>query len=102
MSEHYFLYVILGVAFVSYLLRCIPAAFISKLNLSSYFKRLLDLVPYTAMTALVFPGIFYSVGEHQTAAVAGTLAALISAFLKAPLALTVVIAVLTVLVCLLV
>ena len=97
MSEYYFLSVIIGVSLVSYILRCIPAAFISKLHLSAYLRRLLDLVPYTAMTALVFPGIFYSVGEHHAAACAGTIAALLSAFFRAPLALTVVIAVLTVL-----
>ena len=102
MDSSNFLLVIIGVSLVTYPLRCIPAVFISRLHLSAFLQRFLDLVPYTAMTALVFPGIFYCIDGHTYAAYAGTCAAILSAAFKAPLALSVVIAVLTVLVMLII
>lgn len=85
--------IILGMWAVSYLPRLVPALFISKLKLSAYFKRFLDLIPYTAMTALVFPGIFYSVPGNMEVTYFGAAAAVLSAILRLPLAVTVVIAV---------
>lgn len=95
-SSSSFLLIIITVALVTYPLRLVPAVFISKLKLSSFFERLLELIPYTSLTALVFPGIFYCIGDHIYVAYAGTAAAVVSSFFKAPLSLTVVIAVLTV------
>ncbi len=99
--SHYLL-IIIAVALISYPIRMIPAVFISHLRLSPYMQRLLDLVPYTALTALVFPGIFFCVEGSDYAAWAGTGAALLSSFFKLPLAVTVIIAVLTVLILLLI
>ncbi|MBO6258556.1 MAG: AzlD domain-containing protein [Succinivibrio sp.] len=96
MNSVSFLLIIITVALVTYPLRLVPAVFISKLKLSTFFERLLDLIPYTSLTALVFPGIFYCIGDHTYIAYAGTVAAVISSFLRAPLSLTVVIAVVTV------
>jgi branched-subunit amino acid transport protein len=48
---------ILGMAIVTYLPRAIPAALIGHLRFSERTEQFLSLIPYTAMTALVFPGI---------------------------------------------
>ena len=50
MDSNYYLYIILISFLVTYPIRAIPALFISKLSLSSYWQRVLDLVPYTALT----------------------------------------------------
>ena len=59
MDSSIYVYVIIIAFAVTYPFRSVPALFVSKLNLSPYFQRLLDIIPYTAITALVFPGIFY-------------------------------------------
>jgi len=52
-----FVFLVLGMMLVTYLPRAIPAALIGKLRFSEKTEQLLSLIPYTAMTALVFPGI---------------------------------------------
>jgi branched-subunit amino acid transport protein len=52
-----FVLLVLGMMLVTYLPRAIPAALIGKLRFSEKTEQLLSLIPYTAMTALVFPGI---------------------------------------------
>ena len=76
-----------------YSIRSIPALFISKLNLSPFWQRFLDLVPYTALTALVFPGVFYCIDNNQYAAYIGTAVAILSAICKISLSVTVLLAV---------
>ena len=71
----------------------ISPLFISKLNLSGYWQRFLDLVPYTALTALVFPGIFYCVENNQYAAYIGTAVAIIAALARASLSVVVLVSV---------
>ena len=93
METQPYLLIILGMCVVSFLPRVIPALFISKVKFSPFLKRFLDLIPYTAMTALVFPGIFYSVPGHMDVTYFGAGAAI----LKLPFALTVTIAVAVVL-----
>lgn len=97
MEERNYLLIVLGMSLMSYLPRVVPALFISKIKLGPYMTRFLDLIPYCALTALVFPGIFYSVPGHMQAAAGGTAAALFSAIFRLPLAMTVVISVCTVL-----
>lgn len=54
---------ILGMAFVTYIPRAIPAAFIDKIRFGKKLEKFLMLIPYTAMTALIVPGIFSSMME---------------------------------------
>lgn len=49
---------ILGMAIVTYIPRAIPAYFIEKMKFSEKTEKFLQLVPYTAMAALIFPGVF--------------------------------------------
>ena len=49
--------VILGCAVVTFIPRLIPALFIDKLNFSPKFEKFLNLIPYTALAALICPGV---------------------------------------------
>lgn len=97
MQDHLYLLTILGMCVVSYIPRMLPAAFISRVRFTPYLTRFLNLIPYTAMTALVFPGIFYSVPGNMEVTYAGAIVAVVCALLRFPLALTVLCAVLVVL-----
>ncbi len=102
MPREVFLFlVVIVMAAVTYPLRLLPATVISRALFGRYMQRVLYLMPYTALTALVFPGIFYSVGDHVYIAGAGTLAAILCAVLKLSLSATVILCVLCVYVLLL-
>jgi branched-subunit amino acid transport protein len=48
---------IIGMTLVTYIPRAIPAVLIDKMRFSTKADRYLSIIPYTAMTALIFPGI---------------------------------------------
>ena len=48
---------IIGMALVTYIPRAIPAVLIDKMRFGKKAEQFLSLIPYTAMTALIFPGI---------------------------------------------
>lgn len=49
--------VILGCALVTFIPRLIPAIFVNKLNFDSKVEKFLNLIPYTALAALICPGV---------------------------------------------
>ena len=49
--------VILGCTIVTFIPRLIPALFIDKLNFSPKVEKFLNLIPYTALAALICPGV---------------------------------------------
>ena len=49
--------VILGCALVTFIPRVIPALFIDKLNFSLKIEKFLNLIPFTALAALICPGV---------------------------------------------
>ena len=51
------LLMILGMAVVTYLPRALPAIWMERLHFGPRFEIFLNLIPYTAMAALIFPGI---------------------------------------------
>ena len=53
----YIMLVILGCALVTFIPRLIPALFIDKLNFSPKVEKFLNLIPYTALAALICPGV---------------------------------------------
>ena len=58
---------ILGMTLVTYLPRVLPAFLMGRIRLSARVEHFLQLIPYTAMTALVFPGVFSAVSyTHLT------------------------------------
>ncbi|MBO7310019.1 MAG: AzlD domain-containing protein [Clostridia bacterium] len=48
---------ILGMCLVTYIPRVLPAFFADKMNFGKRFEKFIGLIPYTAMTALIVPGI---------------------------------------------
>ena len=53
-----FLLLILGMTLVTYIPRAIPAVLLEKLSFGGRMEKFLRLIPYTAMAALIFPGVF--------------------------------------------
>lgn len=49
--------VILGCALVTFIPRLIPALFVDRLNFSPKVEKFLNLIPYTALAALICPGV---------------------------------------------
>lgn len=49
---------ILAMALVTYVPRALPAVLVNKINFGEKTQKFLNLIPYTAMSALIFPGIF--------------------------------------------
>lgn len=78
------LLLILGMTAVTYIPRAVPAVFIEKLKISSRTEKFLKLIPYTAMTALIFPGVFSTDPEHIYIGIIGAIAAAIPAWFKKP------------------
>ena len=49
---------ILAMALVTYVPRALPSVLVNKINFGEKTQKFLNLIPYTAMSALIFPGIF--------------------------------------------
>ena len=48
---------ILGCVIVTFIPRLIPAIFVHRINLGRKFEKFLNLIPYTALAALICPGV---------------------------------------------
>ena len=71
-------------AIVTYLIRMLPLTLFRSKIKSKFLRNFLKYIPYTVLSAMTFPAIFYSTGNVITATV-GTVAALITAFFGLPL-----------------
>ena len=74
---------ILGMALVTFIPRAIPAILVDKMHFGPKTEKFLKLIPYTAMAALIFPGVF-EVGGSPLFGLAGVAAAGILTWLKLP------------------
>lgn len=79
-SEKFFLY-LLVMAGVTYLVRMIPLVLIKKKITNRYLLSFLHYIPYTVLSAMTVPAIFYAT-ESPIAAVVGFIIALILAFFE--------------------
>lgn len=77
---------ILGMSLVTYIPRALPAVLMEKLRLNSNMEKFLKMIPYTAMAALVFPGILSVDAGKWYVGVIGGLAAVLLAWRKLPVA----------------
>ena len=85
MNKYLVFFIYLAVmAGVTYLIRMIPFTLFRQKIKSRFIRSFLYYIPYTVLSAMTFPAIFYSTGNTVTAAV-GTAVALILAYLKQPL-----------------
>ena len=74
-------FMILAMAFVTYLIRMIPLVFFTKKIRSRYILSVLFYIPYAVLSAMTFPFIFYSTGNFYTALI-GTVVAVVLALFK--------------------
>lgn len=81
---------ILLMAAVTYVPRTVPAFVIDRLRLGKRMEKFLKLIPYTAMTALIFPAIISVDAEMPLVGFAGGLAAAVIAFFKLPVIVSVI------------
>ncbi len=80
---------------VTYLPRVIPSILCDKLKFGKKFKKFLELIPYAAMTALIFPGVLSADPNNWIIGAVGAVVAVLLALVKKiPIALIVVAAVL--------
>jgi branched-subunit amino acid transport protein len=76
----FFLY-LLVMAGVTYLVRMLPLVFCRKKIRSRFIKSFLYYIPYTVLSVMTFPAIFYSTSSVMSAIV-GTVIALTVAFMN--------------------
>ena len=77
--------VILGCALVTFIPRLIPALFIDKLNFPPKAKKFLNLIPYTALAALICPGVLTVDSQLWYIGLIGAIVAAGLAWKKVPL-----------------
>lgn len=87
-------YVVLitGMALVTYLPRVLPSLFMDRICFSKSFEMFLQLIPYTAMTALIFPNVLH-VDDHISVGMVGALCAFVCAWKKMPTILVVMVSI---------
>lgn len=52
-------------ALVTYIPRMLPMVLLQNVNLPSYVKQFMKLIPFAALGALIFPGVLNSTGANQ-------------------------------------
>ena len=83
------LWMILGMAAVTCLPRLLPAVLMEKLRFGPRFEKFLNLIPYTAVAALIFPGILTVDVSRPWIGLVGGAAAAVPALMKKPVMLSV-------------
>ena len=76
---------ILGMALVTYLPRALPAVIIDKMKFHPKVEKFLQLIPYTAMAALIVPSVFTADPGRPEIGIIGGLAAALLAWKRLPL-----------------
>lgn len=69
---------------VTYMIRMLPFTLFRKKIKSRFIRSMLYYLPYTVLSAMTIPAIFYSTGSIITAA-AGTVTAIVLAYFELPL-----------------
>lgn len=81
----YMAIVIIGCALVTFIPRLIPALFIDKLDFSPKVDKFLNLIPYTALAALICPGVLTVDNQLWYIGLIGAIVAAGLAWKKVPL-----------------
>lgn len=79
---------ILGMALVTYLPRLLPF-FIIKGHIKKDLEIFLKIIPYTALGALVIPGVFTAVDHNLSASLVGAIVAVLISWFNKNLVITV-------------
>jgi branched-subunit amino acid transport protein len=83
------LLMILGMALVTYIPRALPAIWMERLRFGPRFEKFLNLIPYTAMAALIYPGILTVDTGRPWVGLVGAAAAAVPALRRRPVMLCV-------------
>lgn len=79
-------WLVVAMAFVTYVPRMLPMVLLQNVRLPLYVKRFMELIPFAALGALIFPGVLSSTGtNHMEAAIIGSSVAVVLAWLEANL-----------------
>ena len=78
------LILVLGMTLVTYIPRALPAVLMDRMKLGPKVEKFLNLIPYTAMAALIFPGVI-TVDATPVIGIAGGITALLLAWRRFPL-----------------
>lgn len=81
----YMAVVIIGCAIVTFIPRLIPALFIDKLDFSPKVEKFMNLIPYTALAALICPGVLTVDNQLWYIGLIGAIVAAGLAWKKVPL-----------------
>ncbi|WP_405294738.1 AzlD domain-containing protein [Methanobrevibacter sp.] len=81
----YMMLVIVGCAIVTFIPRLIPALFIDKLDFPPKAEKFLNLIPYTALAALICPGVLTVDNQLWYIGLIGAIVAAGLAWKKVPL-----------------
>lgn len=84
MSENRILISIAVMALTTYAIRMIPFVFMRRKIENRLIKNMLYYIPYAVLSAMTVPAIFFSTNDLPSA-IAGTAAAVVTAFLGLPL-----------------
>lgn len=76
---------IFGMTLVTYIPRALPGVVIKHIRLGRKAEKFLRLIPYTAMAALIFPGVLTINPDRPEIGIVGGLVATILALLKMPI-----------------
>lgn len=76
--------IIIGMGLVTYIPRALPAALMGKIKFGGRMEKFLKLIPYTAMTSLIVPGVFLTDADNMSIGIVGGGVAAILAWLKCP------------------
>ena len=83
MDNRQMIILILGLSIVCFIPRAIPALFADKMqSLGPKAEKFLRLIPYTAMAALIFPGVLSVDASKPGVGIAGAAVAGLLAWLK--------------------
>ena len=77
------LILVAGMMLVTYIPRLIPLILTDKMKYGGKFEKFLKLIPYTAMSALIFPGVF-TVDVNPLVGIVGGAVAGLLAWFKCP------------------
>ena len=67
------LVLILSMSLVTYIPRVIPFLTISNKSMPKKLKQFLEYVPYTALGALILPGVFYAIPDQPLFGILGVM-----------------------------
>lgn len=77
--------VILGCALVTFIPRLIPSIFVGRITFNKKTEKFLDLIPYTALSALIIPGVLTVDNQLWYIGLIGAIVAAALSWKKVPL-----------------